>query len=337
MTALRDYARLEAEGLWRTSEGAQRRDVQVVLGETSLILIDPRSGQVLAHWSLPAVSRVNPGETPARFSPAEGSGEEVEVADTEMAAALTRVHSIIEARRPHPGRLRLALLGTALAAVVFFAFFWVPAGLISHAAGAAPEAARREIGNAVLADVFRVSGAACAAPEGLSALGALAARLFPEGGTEFVVVASGLDGARRLPGGYFLIGRALIEDHDGPEMLAAEVLDEDARAALHEPLHALLDWAGVGAAFRLLTTGTLPPERVGGYAETLMTDRPSDVTPEVLAERLAKAGVDAAPFAARLGSDGERRLVAASERLGVQVRPVLADGDWVALQGICGD
>ena len=112
-TALRRYERLESPGLWRESHEAQRREVIVGLREATLILSDPKSEQPLSQWSLPAIQRLNPGEVPALYSPSEDGIETLEVDDRDMVAALDTVHSALEHRKPHPGRLRNLILGAA--------------------------------------------------------------------------------------------------------------------------------------------------------------------------------------------------------------------------------
>ena len=63
--------RLEALGLWRASPKAQRLNVAVSIGDATLTLTD-LSDTPLAHWSLPAVQRLNPGGTPALYAHAHG-------------------------------------------------------------------------------------------------------------------------------------------------------------------------------------------------------------------------------------------------------------------------
>jgi hypothetical protein len=110
MTALSEYQRLEASGVWRAAPGAQRRDVIVALGEATLVLSDMQ-GRALAHWSLAAVERRNPGVAPALYAPGDDAVEELELADGEMIAAVERVRRAVERARPAPGpvRTRLAL------------------------------------------------------------------------------------------------------------------------------------------------------------------------------------------------------------------------------------
>ena len=97
MTALKKYQKLECSGLWRESAVGQRREVIANLGETSLILADPKRDTALAHWSLPAVKRLNPGEMPALFAPGPSDGETLEIDDHDMIAALETVRAAMGA------------------------------------------------------------------------------------------------------------------------------------------------------------------------------------------------------------------------------------------------
>jgi hypothetical protein len=68
MTALARYARLETLGQWRPDPASLAQEVVVSFGDATLVLSDG-DGRPLAHWSLPAVTRLNPERTPARFAP----------------------------------------------------------------------------------------------------------------------------------------------------------------------------------------------------------------------------------------------------------------------------
>lgn len=340
MTALTQYDRLEAPGLWRDAPEAQRRDVIVSVGKATLVISDSRTGRALSHWSLPAVERLNPGAMPALFAPGPDATEDLELDDTTMIAALARVHTIIEARKPHPGRLRLVLLLSGLALVLAGGFIWVPGAVKAHATRALPAEKRTEIGQAILADVFRVSGAACAGPEGRESLARLDARLGGTGPGGIIILSSGLEGSRHLPGGTILVGRSLVEDQSTPEALAGHVLAERSLSETEDPLAKLLDWTGVGAAFSLLTTGNLPEDSILGYAESLLTSPPSVPAPAKLAERFREAGLATTPFAQSPGVDPA--LAATLKdidpfRDAPSNRPLLSDTDWVALQGICAN
>ena len=78
MTALQKYARLEAVGVWRESDQGQRRDVIVSIGDATLVITDSQE-KALAHWSLAAITRVNPGLVPALYHPEGDKTESLEL------------------------------------------------------------------------------------------------------------------------------------------------------------------------------------------------------------------------------------------------------------------
>ena len=145
MTALNKYQRLECSGLWRAGPTAQRRDVTVAFREATLVLADPRSEQPLSHWSLPAVQRMNPGGSPALYSPDAGASELLELDDPDMIAALGTVQGVLERRRPHPGRLRNWVILGVLASVAALGVFWLPGAMSRHAALVLPQTTRTAI------------------------------------------------------------------------------------------------------------------------------------------------------------------------------------------------
>ncbi len=337
MTALQEYQRLECTGLWRDRPDGQRREVIVAFGDATLVISEARSARALTHWSLPAVVRLNPGELPARFSPDPDAEEELELDDEAMIAAVSKVHTLIEARRPHPGRLRTVLLRLALAGVLGAVVFWMPNALITHTAAALPFAKRQAIGRAALADLTRLTGLPCAAPEGQEALARLHDRLLGPAG-EIHILPDGLKRSAVLPGGIVLLSRALVEDQDVPEVAAGEVLAADLRLAAGDPMIAILRHAGLRATFRLLTTGDLPGAALDGYGEVLLSSATPPVADKALLDRFGAAGVPSGPYAYSRDPTGESVLgliEADPYRAAAPDRPVLTDADWVALQGIC--
>ena len=147
-TALNKYQRLESLGLWRERPEDQRREVAIRMGEATLTIFDPRSDQALSHWSLPAIERLNPGQTPALFAPGDDSPESIEITDGDMLDALKLVQSAVWAQRRHPGRLRGWLLGGAALIVLGLGLTFVPGLLNSHTAKVVPAAKHPEIGRA---------------------------------------------------------------------------------------------------------------------------------------------------------------------------------------------
>ena len=84
MTALKEFDRLEATGLWRPSPETQRREVIVSLGEATLTISDTK-GTALAHWSIAATVRSNGSALPAIYHPDGDPGETLEIDGDETA------------------------------------------------------------------------------------------------------------------------------------------------------------------------------------------------------------------------------------------------------------
>lgn len=339
MTALKKYQKLESTGLWREAPEGQRREVVVAFGDASLILSDPRTGSPLSHWSLPAVARLNPGETPAVFGPDASveQTESLEVDDPTMIGAIETVRGAIAQARARPGRLRNAILGAAVLVGLMAAVFWLPPALIARTAAMVPDVKRAEIGRLALADVTRVSGLPCNAPLGLQAAARLSDRVLGPDGGDILILRDGPRRSAHLPGNLILLSKGLVEQEDGPTLAASFALAERAKSGAADPLVPLLAHAGLLATLRLLTTGTLPESSVTGYAETMLGAPPPVVPDEILLQAFRDAGLPSTPFAYALDPSGETvlGLIEADPFRGTEPPPVLPDGDWISLQAIC--
>jgi hypothetical protein len=338
MTALKKYQRLECSGLWRENAQGQRREIIANLGDTSLVLSDPKNEMALAHWSLPAIKRQNPGEMPALYGPGNLDGETLEVSDTDMIAALETVHAALRAARPRPGRLRNALLGVVASAVVAIGVFWLPDALVQHTASFLPSPTRLEIGRNALNDLTRLTGQPCAAKSGQAALTKLSNRLFGEtSGVEIIVLRTGLSVAQNLPGQLVVLPEALLAEQDGPDTAAGFVLAAHKSAELTDPMVPLLRHAGIIATFRLLATGALPAEAVAGYAESFIASPAPPPSDAILLAQFEVAGLATTPYAYARDPSGETtlNLVEADPFSNVVPPALLPDGDWVSLQDIC--
>ncbi len=336
-TALKKYARLESQGLWRDTATAQRREVIVAFREATLVFSDPKSESALSHWSLPAIERSNPGELPALYTPGGDAIETLELDDSDMIAALETVRASVAEQRPKPGRLRGVMLGTGTALTLAAAVFWLPDALIRHTASVLPAATRASIGREALIDVQRLTGSACASPLGTFALTALGDQLFGPHTVEILVVRDGVTHSAHLPGGLILIGHDMVEQADGPERIAGLALIERLRAETSDPILPILHHAGLLATFRLLTTGTLPQGALSGYGKELLQAKPIVISDQSALARFEQAGVPTSPYAYALDPSGERTLalIEADPLRGISREPLLPDGDWVSLQGIC--
>jgi hypothetical protein len=340
MTALRKYQRLECGGLWRETPQDQRRDVLVRFGEATLILSDPKTGTAISHWSLPAVIRTNRGEDPAVFAPGPEASESLELDDSEMIAALQAVRQAVQTATARPGRLRNYLLAGGATLVVLAAVVWLPGALVRHTALVVPPAQRADIGQRALDDLARVTGANCDNQLGLQALAALSERVFGPVDTPILyVMPEGVDRPLHLPGDVIVLPRALVEEPNGPEAAAGAALVERLRSKAQDPVIPLLEYIGLRATFRLLTTAELPDASLAGYGEAALRATPARLPDSALITAFEAAQIPASPYALAVDPDGQVTggLVAGDPYKGLAPTPLIPDESWLALQGICRD
>lgn len=335
MTVLEEYQRLEAAGVWNPGPDAQRRDVVISVGDATLILYD-LSETALAHWSLPALERLNPGQSPAIYAPGTDAPDRLEVSDTEMIQAIERVRTAITAARGRPGRLR-ALIGAGLVVVLLAAaVFWLPGAVARYAASILPDAARVAIGQDLLREVRRLSGPACNDVAGVDALRQLERHVFPDGSARLQVLPRALSETTHLPGGMLLISHTLVEDHETPDVLAGYLLAEAERRSRRDPTEDLLRTAGLRATLTLLTTGRIPDAALADYAEARLSIRPEPVDAQILLPEFARIGISPAPYAYARDISGETTLaLVEGAQLASADQPLLPDSQWIALQQIC--
>ncbi len=337
MTAVDEFQRLEATGLYQPDATAQRRDVIVALGKASLTIVD-QSSSALAHWSLPAVRRNNPGRMPAIYTPGPEAEDLLEIADETMVRAIDKVMNAVERERPHPRRLRSRLMILGALAVIALGVFWLPGALVRYTTAILPEAKRTEIGDSLLRELTRVSGTPCVDPAGRAALETLGRGIGLDPVSRLAVVPSGIAETAHLPGGIILLGRAVVEDFESPEVVAGYLLAEAERRAMRDPMEPLLQNAGLGATLKLTTTGNLPQAALRRYAERLVSEPMTGVPTDALVARFATAEVSALPYAEAIDITGESTsaLVAQNPVALEKSRSLMGDADWVALQQICG-
>lgn len=338
MTALTEFVRLEAQGSWRETPDARLREVVVSFGDATLMLKDPASEHPLAHWSLPAIIRVNPGKTPAVYRPrSDGLDEVLEIDDPLMIEAIERVHQAINSRRAHPGRLRGGLFLMAAFFMAAAAVVWLPDAIIRHATKVAPPAQARAIGLMVLDDMARSTGAVCERRSGQAVVNWITPRLFDEK-SEIRVVPSPVNGARRLPGQIYVLGNDMLLNAAGPEGAAGHLIAAQLAISDYQVLLEALEYAGAPAALRLLTLGALPDDALQGYGEQLLQKAAPTPESSVLLEEFAKKGISSEPYALSLDPTG-KSVISLIEgdpfRDTPTPKPWLNDQQWLALQQIC--
>lgn len=338
MTALKEYDRLESLGLWRESPDAQRRDVVVSFGDATLIIRD-KTDTALAHWSLPAVERLNPGARPALFRPGPDAGEELELEDPILIDAIEKVRKTVAKRRPHRGRLRLYIFGGLVAGIAALGYFWLPGALVRHTVQVVPEAKRIAIGTSLLGHMTRLTGDVCRSNLGAAALARLKARVAGDTIAKAYVVPSGPDAALYLPGGLLVMNRTVVEDHDTPDVAAGYMLAASEQAKLQDPMETLLSAVGARATLHLLTTGQFDEDALRDYAETIFAAELPAPPISLLIDRFATAKVAATPYAFAVDVTGETtlELIEADPYRGVEAPSLMSDGDWISLQDICAE
>ncbi|MCL3880934.1 hypothetical protein [Marivita sp. GX14005] len=341
MTALKEFQRLEAAGIWRATPEDQRKDVIVSLGNASLTIFDLREN-VLAHWSVAAVARANKGQTPAIYHPDGDPGETLELGkdSPEMIDAIERIRTAIEKSRPRPGKLRVWITALIAALVLAGLIFWLPDALLRHTVQVVPAVKRDEIGDALLERITRISGAACTSREATEPLRRMASRVLGPGQRgALVVLPGGVKTTAHLPGGRILLNRSLVEDPEDPDVTAGYILAERLRALSRDPLEDMLVQTGLWSSLRLLTTGEMSETDLERYAEHLLSQNPPALSNDMLLAAFETAELRSTPYAYALDVTGETTLplIEADPMAGGGARPVLSDADWLRLQGICGE
>ena len=336
MTALSKYDRLEATGLWRPTPDGQRREVIVSIGNATLVVTD-MNDQAIAHWSLAAVARLNPGEIPAVFHPDGDEGETLELPthEAEMVDAIETLRRGIAKQRPRPGRLRWLGMGISIAAVLGLVVFWLPGAMRDNTLRVVPQVKREALGVALIERMQRVTGPLCNDATGLRALRRLGARL--ETPKLAVVPALGRP-ALHLPGGVILLDRSVFEDWEEPDVAAGFILSELALQVERDSLADLLDATGPWENFRLLTTGEISDAALDAYAEVLMTAPRTEPDTANLLALFEAADVRATPFARARDITGESvlALIEGDPMKNRETEPLIPDSTWLRLQGLCG-
>lgn len=331
MTALHQYQRLEAAGLWRDGKDAQRREVIIGLREATIVLSDPKTDMPLTQWSLPAIVRIGEAAGFVIFASAEDGFETLEVDDPAMIAAFDKLRRVIDRRRRRPGRLRGALMAGAASAVIAGAAIWLPFRLTSFTAARLPDAARAAIGTLALQDIQKTTGSACNAHMGQIAAQNLARRINAADPPVILVMRTGLARPTALPGGMILLPAEIVSAADGPDMIAGMVLAEMTRASAHDPLTKILSHAGFVASLRLLSSGAMPDQSLAGYGIALAATDPAPLDPALLQDAFAQAKISARAY-----FDPANATRGLTDPMPNGSDPiVLEDADFLGLQYIC--
>ena len=375
MTALAQYARLEAPARYFDGLSAAPMPAVVSFGERSLVIMS-YDGVALAHWPLARLRATSArGDRIAQLAPEGESLERLTLEDREMISAIEAVCPRLYAReRDRRGGGRAVLWGFgAVAAVALLVVAILPA-LAGQLALLIPPERERQIGTAVVAQVRGVLGATgagapgfCTAPQGVAALERMTARLEGTVSLPYPLRVSVIDhpmaNAFAAPGGRIVVFRGLIRAAETPEEVAGVLAHELGHVLARDPTVGVLRTAGTAGILGLLVGDVVGASIVVATSEMMLNahyQREAEAEADRAAYRiLAEAGLPTDPFAAfftrmaqrhgestgvmryfashpGLGNRAEAAAAADDDREG-PFRPALADQGWVAMRGICAE
>lgn len=335
MTALKKYARLESLALWRPNPAAQRREVVVAIGKSTLIIRDPKRDAALSHWSLAALGRRDTADG-AVFHPETDPGETLELppSEAEMIAAIETLRQSVLRRRVVPGRVRWLAAVLFAAGLIALLAIWLPGALRGHALTVIPDVKRAELDDAIIARLTRVSGPVCTGPDTETALARLAART---GVSAVKIVPEGPAGALLLPGGTVLLNRRLVEDTEDPHVTAGHILVTQALGSATAVLDALLRHAGMRGTATMLATGRVPDRYIDSFLQDRLSAPAPAPDPEALLARFEALRLPSSPYGQSLepSQPGRAHLIDGDPMAGEPSEALMLDADWIRLQAIC--
>ena len=276
----------------------------VLLNEKFLTFVT-MNNRPLAHWSIDAVRRINPGEIPAAYTPDDEGGESIELADELVVSVLEKLvdpqpEETDEGEPPPwPGRIVAAVLGLALCGVLYLGSDRIAGGM----AGLIPAAKRLEIGERVFMDLTERAGPECRSAAGNSALSVLEQRLF-DGGRSIRVIHGLLPPTAHLPGDILILSGAVLDRNSQPAAVAGHLLQENLRAEQADSMAELLRFAGIGAALKLSLRDSIDDAVLHEFAEMLISGQPDPVSESALLEQFQRARFPSSPFARATGARG---------------------------------
>lgn len=368
---------LETEGRYFDGLSSHPRAVTVHLGERSLVILGPGRA-ALDHWPLASLRALNArSDAGLDLAPGPDSDERLHLSDARMVQALRKLCPELHRRRADRRGLRRALVfgAAAVAAVAALVLVVIPR-LADQLALLIPPEREMALGDSVaeqVRDLLAWIGDAeegpgyCAAPEGVAALDAMAARLgageslpYP---LRIAVLDHSLVNAVALPGGRILLFRGLIEEAESPEEVAAVLAHEIGHVEHRDPTRNVLRSAGTAGILGLVLGDVFGASIVVAASEAALNasyQREAELRADEAAHRLLQdAGLPLTPFArfferleeehGELGQNSALRYFASHPGLAERARrsaaadrvgddsftPVLDDRGWVALRDIC--
>tara|TARA_R110002096_G_scaffold22170_6_gene71541 strand:+ start:12852 stop:13853 length:1002 start_codon:yes stop_codon:yes gene_type:complete len=333
MTAIKEFERLEALGLWRETSDAQRREVVISFGDTTLVLSDINN-RPLTHWSLAAIENIGTADSGTIFTVDELGAETLEIEDPTMIMAIGKIRAAIDASRPHPGRLRWYISAITLLLFVGFSLFWLPDALTKYAASIVPQPRAEQIGDALIKAVQKTTGSVCSSPSGTRALQRLEKRVFGTSANRLRIIEMGSRPSFHLPGGNILLNQNLTVQSSEANLLAGYAIMERASQQEETPFLELFNFIGMRKTFGFLGTGSISNTDLNAFADWQLSGPTSDPSPELMMNIFKSANVPFTDFATHSKRPDMLKMQDIPED---STTPILSDNDWISLQEICAD
>lgn len=376
MTALAQYAKLEAEARYFDGLSSHPREVVISFGERSLVIIG-YDDVVIGHWPLASLRALGlRGDPTVQIVPQDDSDERLVLSDAEMIRAIGMVCPDLYVRPVNRRGVGRALVwgAGAVGAVLVMVFVLVPL-LADRMAELIPPEREVALGDSVvgqLQSLLHWSGQGdagfCTGPEGQAALTRLVARLNPDTELPYPlrvdVIDHSLINALAVPGGRILLFRGLLEAADTPEEVAGVLAHEIGHVVSRDPTRGVLRAAGTAGILGLFLGDVFGGTVLVAASEAMLNatnQREAETLADETAYRLlARAKLPSRPFARffekmhdQYGDDdksvvryfashpgllGRAERAAAADAIGDgPFEPSITDRDWVALRGICDE
>ena len=328
---LADFQLLECLGIWHQLPNDPGMEVVVKIDASALTLIS-KGNQVIVQWSCDAIRRRRQRGLPAIYSPDSEFAETLEVSDL---TAISVLDDIIASFDEQLARSGLSLRGVAVFVAVL-ALIVVPAvalfdRIAPHVAGLVSYRQQSEIGERVFAALADERGGECRSGKGMQSISVLERRIFPDERYRLRVVSDQAVRSLMLPGSIIVVGASVLEEFDGPEVVAGYALLELAAAGKSGPFDRFLSHAGIGVATYPALERGIDDRAMIDYARSLPAENPALVDDARRLEEFARAGFSSVPFGRVAGRAG----LVADEPGGGLHEPLMTDSQWLWLRDIC--
>jgi hypothetical protein len=143
-------------------------------------------------------------------------------------------------------------------------------------------------------------------------------------------------GALAIPGQLILLDYRLLQKADDPAAVAGFIVASRAQTGGVDPLETLLQRAGLGVTFRMLTTGEIPADVLLQNAQVTLNAASLPLNNATVHNAFSTAQIPLAPYLSLLDTTTGNMPDFGPDPLEGQTLPaIMTDSAWVSLQNIC--